>query len=389
MEFVSPLSIFIIWHPEFEDGKAISNGLFSAFCRDQKDPFENRIGIPVYFRSKPNEKGLPIGIDFTKSERNLVVCLVDDNMLLDENFKLYVIKIFSECSSKSNSRFMPVAISKNAFRLDSEVGKLNFIRAVLQKNENPCNPNKRDQLSIIRHALLHDLCKLYYPGGCNCGEIAPVKLFISHSKHDDSLQFATTFRDYVNSTTQLKTFFDANDISFGEDFGKVIEEHAEKCIVVAFVGDSYASREWCRREIITAKTHHCPIIVINTVTTGERRSFPYLGNVPTRRWDGNCAPVIDLALETTLSNSFRKEVLAKQTELYSHQHAEKKHTFNLATYPELFCIIGLKQKLNASNQEAGIVLYPDPPLGNEELRILNEMDDRLTFITPLQLSAFL
>jgi hypothetical protein len=99
--------------------------------------------------------------------------------------------------------------------------------------------------------------------------------------------------------------------------------------------------------------------------------------------------VIDLALETTLTNFFTKEVLKKQATLFSQNQDEEKHAFFLTTYPELFTIIGLKKKLIAENKEAGIVLYPDPPLGNEELRLLNEMDDRLTFITPLQLSAFL
>jgi hypothetical protein len=32
-----------------------------------------------------------------------------------------------------------------------------------------------------------------------------------------------------------------------------------------------------------------------------------------------------------------------------------------------------------------IVLYPDPPLGAEELKVLNEIDEKIIFITPIYL----
>jgi hypothetical protein len=31
------------------------------------------------------------------------------------------------------------------------------------------------------------------------------------------------------------------------------------------------------------------------------------------------------------------------------------------------------------------VLYPEPPLGSEELKILNEIDEDIKFITPINL----
>lgn len=384
MEFVSPLSIYIVWHPKYELGLEIGRGLFSDLCRDQDNPFEVRIGIPVYFRSTVSDSGQPKHIDFIKATRNVVLCLVDDEMLLDKAFKEYVIGVYANCASDPNNRFVPVALSKSAFKLDAEVGKLNYIKAVLPKEKESCSSNEPSELSVIKHNLLHELCKLYVSAASEGNEIIPVKLFVSHSKHDDSLAYATMFRDFVNSSTQLKTFFDANDIGFGADFARVIEDNAGKCVVVAFVSDTYASRAWCRREVITAKSNHCPIVVVNAIASGERRSFPYLGNVPTIRWDGSCASIVDLALEVTLGNFFTKEVLTKQAELFG-----LKHNFVLASYPELFSIVGIKQILKKDNLQAGVVLYPDPPLGNEELRLLNDMDDRITFITPLQLSALI
>ena len=33
----------------------------------------------------------------------------------------------------------------------------------------------------------------------------------------------------------------------------------------------------------------------------------------------------------------------------------------------------------------GLVVYPDPPLGSEEMEILNQLDSDFVFITPLTL----
>jgi hypothetical protein len=123
---------------------------------------------------------------------------------------------------------------------------------------------------------------------------------------------------------------------------------------------------------------------VNAINVGERRSFPYIGNIPTKRWDQDNQAVVNLALEVTLFSFYIKASLEKQAQMY-----QIPYDFILSNYPELFSIIGIKQKLVTDQKEVGIIIYPDPPLGNEELKLLNQMDERLSFITPLQLSSFL
>ncbi|NVL83801.1 TIR domain-containing protein, partial [Escherichia coli] len=80
--------------------------------------------------------------------------------------------------------------------------------------------------------------------------------------------------------TELQTFFDANDIAPGHKFALEIFNSIEHSALVVVRTDAYASREWCRREVIEAKRRARPIVVIDALTKAEERGFPYLGNVP-------------------------------------------------------------------------------------------------------------
>jgi hypothetical protein len=47
------------------------------------------------------------------------------------------------------------------------------------------------------------------------------------------------------------------------------------------------------------------------------------------------------------------------------------------------------KKANKENENPYLVLYPDPPLGYEELRLLNDVDENIEFITPILLPSYL
>jgi hypothetical protein len=47
------------------------------------------------------------------------------------------------------------------------------------------------------------------------------------------------------------------------------------------------------------------------------------------------------------------------------------------------------KKANKENEKPYLVLYPDPPLGYEELRLLNDVDENIEFITPILLPSYL
>ena len=58
----------------------------------------------------------------------------------------------------------------------------------------------------------------------------------------------------------------------------------------------------------------------------------------------------------------------------------------LSSPPELFNFIDLELIKNVDSGRKRLVVYPDPPLGVEEVDVLNEFDKGLQFLTPIMLS---
>jgi hypothetical protein len=383
MSFKTPLSVFIVWHPDYAEGKLIADFLYSVLCRDYSKPLMRSIGIPVYFRSiSATNTSQPIDIDFRESEFTAVIALIDDKFILDSEFRTYIDKISDECNNaKDKRRIYPIAISENAHKVSSKLSEINFI---------PVNETD-NQYTEIKSPILHELCRLLMSMKKATDEIEsnstppPVKLFISHSKHDESKNDALAFRDFINSKTQLKTFFDANDIAYGSNFGEKIKEAAKESALVVFQSDSYAEREWCRIEVLEAKKAGCPIVIVNAVQNKEQRAFPYLGNYPSIRFkDKNFQQIIDLTLEQVLFNRYTIKFIDSLTDQYGI-----KANRILSTSPELFNFIQLKKEGLSEDEKFGLVIYPDPPLGSEEMEILNDLDNNFVFITPLVLPTIL
>ncbi len=387
MKFTSPLAIYIIWHPNYSEGQVIADYLYSVFCRDTKKPLNKTLGIPVYFRKiNFQDQNHPLMIDFDESEYTAVIPLINDDFVLDKGYNEYIEKILEETDTGRNkAKVYPVAISKSAYSSSEKLSKINFLRAYDEMK------TKQDLFSFLRLNLTHELCRLLLEMKKAVDEneklsynAPPIKLFISHSKHDDFKYEAIKFRDYINSETQLKTFFDANDISYGSCFGDEIKKGVNGSALVAFQSDSYSDREWCRIELLTAKQFGCPVVIVNAIENGEKRTFPYMGNYPSIRLNNNFKEIICLTIEQVLYNNYTRRLLDQTTDLY-----DIKTDSILSSYPELYSFIQLKERIPVALNEEGakLVIYPDPPLGTEETDLLKQMDSSYFFVTPTTLPS--
>ena len=379
----SPLNIYIVWHPKFARGIDYANFLYSEFSRNYEKPLSRGIGIPVFFRSELADNGKPPDINFPSANKNAIIVLVDDEMFEDKIWSDYFRKL--ALSSPKNARIFPVALSKYAYDVVPDV-KQQFIRL---KDITDADEKKdfEKKCTKLRSELLHDLSRMLLDmvpsnEALNVSSPPPVKLFISHAKKDGET-IAIDYRNYIRAETKLSSFFDANDIANGYDFENEIAQGVKNSALVVFQTDAYSTREWCRIEIITAKRYKSPIVIVNAVKSGEKRSFPYIGNAPSIRWNNNFSEITDLALIQILYNLHSAQLLARMIELYK---LDKKYDVveYLTSPPELFHYIYI-MKLKENNKKSIVILYPDPPLGNEELRLLNEMDKSITFITPVML----
>jgi hypothetical protein len=218
---------------------------------------------------------------------------------------------------------------------------------------------------------------------------APVKLFISHSKHGrEGTVIATELRDYGRQHLPVATFYDSNDIAAGSNFEKEIQANVADSAMLVVHTNTYSEREWCRKEVLFAKHYGCPVLVINAVTVGEDRLFPYLGNGPTVRWPFDsprrCEIVMDAALREVLRNAhFLEHVRTlKQAGLLPDTCVQ------IGTAPEMLTYRNLLKAKKCDRATRSVLLYPDPPLGDEEIEVLEDLNpDNLTFTTPTAIVA--
>ncbi|MEJ9227723.1 TIR domain-containing protein [Priestia aryabhattai] len=376
----NPLNVYILWHPSLNEGINYAESFFSFLSRDIRDPLSRGIGIPVYFRTGET----PVEINLDEAENSAIILLVNDNMILSENWRTYVNNLHDQIKENKNHKIYPIALTNHAFKLTNKIQRINFIRLYEQKE------NIRLRIDFLLSRITHELCRLLY-GQETVSQVttydikqssAPLKLFISHAK-EDGVSLAKGLSDYLQTQTELKTFFDANDIAIGYEFSQEIEANIQKSVLVAIHSDRYSSREWCRKEIILAKKYNRPIVIINLFTYGEDRSFPYMSNLKNIRVNleaENEEEMFKLILLSTLQETLR----FKYQHLYLNYinnkfHTEIKENGILSRPPELLSLLYLNDYKNK------YIVYPDPPLGDEELEIIRMFNKEMQFITPAML----
>lgn len=365
-----------MWHPKFNNGKEYAKQIHANFGREiQSDTIYRRPGIPVFYKSNVKNK-----INLNDSLHTVVFVLVEDEMVVDSEWNEFLKDLWTENDGidESNHRIYPVSLSKNAFNIEY-INRINFIRL----HEIPEEERIKKFIGCATHEisrLLMDQPRVSKDDGLST---SPVSLFLSHAKRDGE-NLAKSIKDYIHDQTPLKTFFDANDIAAGHSFSSEITQSiklSETALLIIHT-DTYSSRDWCKREVIHAKLSNIPIVVVNIVSVGESRSFPYMGNVPTIRWDGSeevISDIIDTTLMEILRHLYVKKHLQSLTSVYGV--SDKVHT--ISHHPELMSFVNILK--NEEDKNILTVLYPDPPVGYDELQLLHSIKPKFRFLTPTML----
>jgi hypothetical protein len=369
----APLALFVLWHPEFNDGETYANLIFSEFRRNVRDPLSRGMNIPVYYRYVSPLKAIPLKeYDFT-----VIVAFIDANFRLDDEYTSYLSELSNERSG--NILVIPFAIERNDLRLD--LGLKNFGRLYERQDKSEYI------ISILAHETVRHLYALREVSDSHMfAPPPPLKLFISHAKAD-GVEIATQIKAFVERSLPLKTFFDANDIAIGYDFSEEIKTYIQDAVIIAIHTDMYSSREWCRREILLAKENNRPIVVLNCFQNGESRSFPYMANVLTVHFQNIDAEMhTNSPVWTRLITAVLKETLRLRYQGLWLKYIIRKNRMkgviaqSISDYPpELVTVLRKKGKIN------NLFIYPDPPLGSEELSILKLIDPKIKFLTPSEL----
>lgn len=388
-----PLNIYVIWHPNFGSGKKIAEELYSTFCRDYQNPLSRGIGIPVYFRYIKLEDDKPLEIDLSNAEKNAIVLLIDEEYVLDEKFRSYTENLSKNISD--DNRIFPVSLCNKAYSIGCGLSTLQFTdgNKLFDKNlDLQIEKDLEKSIKKIKTELLHDCSRLilnFHPKQKDKEHHrigSPVKLFLSHAKKDGE-NTTIKFKQFIENNLKLDVFFDTVDIANGYDFAEQFEQEIKHSALVVFHTDEYSNREWCRREILIAKKHKSPIVVVHNILDGEKRAFPYLGNMPTtvigKKEVVGFYKIVNLTLYQVLNNLYQNKLL----EGYSNMNADENNIIKVITSPpELFNFLDIKTYKEDLGDKKLIILYPDPPLGLEELSILKELDEDVEFTTPINLN---
>jgi hypothetical protein len=361
---MTPLLVHIIFHPRSTATREAAIHLHRAL---NDDPAVPGLRIPTIFAAEDGT-GLPPAIhDLDEAERSVVVVLADDNMAVDDdapegrqNWSPFVGDLWEKCQA-SRHRFLPVQCSEHAWPLDPRLSETRFYRAWAQKDVSRAEWTAR--------AIVVDLCR--YLENEQRGDQLPMRLFLSHAKGDigTAPQVFHAIAAHLDATQPVKAWVDSADIEGGSKFTEEIEKGVRDCALLVLATRNYASRPWCRKEILLAKRHQRPLVIVEALEGLDPRSFPYGGNAPRLRWSDDCAArAVDLVLKETLRHLHVRLVLERHG---------KKDDVLLTTPPELATIVRIPRD--------GSVLYPDPPLGDEEMEELALLGHRLE--TPLQRAA--
>ena len=287
--------------------------------------------------------------------------LADDQLSIDSDWCGFCTDVWAGCQCDS-ARCVPFQLSEHAWPLDARLREISFARAHLLREAT-------QRSSFVVRRIVVELCRYL----SNLDQVAasafqaPITLFLSHTKADLEREPQVTHRliECLREDQPIETWVDSGDIPTGSKFAEAIQRGIERTSLLAVLTDAYATREWCREEILLAKEHQRPVAVVDALTSHEVRSFPYLGNVPRIRWDGDPQKGIDLLLKETLRHLHATTLLNQR---------KRSGDVVFVRPPELATLVGLGPRT--------MVLYPDPPVGIGEAKRLAKAGVPIT--TPLE-----
>jgi hypothetical protein len=358
----TPLLIHLIFHPQSFEARTFSTAVHRAL---NSDPLLPGLRVPTVMLGEDGTNFPPTRYDLNEAEHSIAVVFSDDYMVIHKSVPAgrsswpdFVYGLAESCRANPKHRFLPVQLSSHGWPLHDKLRETNFIAAHIQPTAIRYRWFERRLMLELSRFLL----------GKAPGDAVPVKVFLSHAKHDITHEpkLFEAMATHLNACQPIEPWIDSGQIQPGTNFKDSIESAVQESAVVVLATAAYSSRPWCRREVLFAKKHCRPVVVVDGLQGVDVRSFPYIGNVPVISWSVDGAQqAIDLLLKEVVRIQHNKLVLNQQK-----QHND----VVLPAAPELVTL--------ASLERGASVLYPDPPLSDEEDEALASLGIKLQ--TPLQ-----
>jgi hypothetical protein len=364
------LAVHVIWHPCCSAADDYARALFAHLFEDPDDLASHGLRIPVRLWRSTGDAAAsdhppPAVPPLEESARAVVVLLIDDEFLAADGWLDVLDRV--SAAARPQDVLIGVSLSAAVLNVASPLLANNLIRL-----HSVATGLRR---AVVVNRVTHALSRLV------AGTRESVTVFISHAKGDGK-DIAKGVRAYLQDGTGIKNFFDAQDLLEGSKWADEIRGAAARNVLLAVRTDNYATREWCRTEVLEAKRHGSPVIVLDALQTFEPRGFPYLGNAPSVRWRDESPAALEHLLGAVLRETLRFRHFPARVADLCRVYGLERHDHILPVPPELLTVLG-KAAITGDTP----LVYPDPPLGTDELAVVEEFAPNLTTITPTGLIA--
>lgn len=230
-------------------------------------------------------------------------------------------------------------------------------------------------------------------------------VFISHTKvgtdaeQSGESDLVSLVRTSI-SETRLRDFFDARDLQPGSDWSEATRASAATSALLAVRTDHYASRAWCQGEMLVAKRAGMPVVILDALRYGDERGSFLMDHVPRmpvrRTADGWRSRDIESGLILLVDECLKRALWRHQRRLAAGRR-DLEFAWWAPHAPEPATFVDWLIKQRAAGRLVPTrplrILHPDPPLGPDEVRVLEQMialggvDMSLEIMTPRSLAA--
>jgi hypothetical protein len=401
------LEIFVVWHPDDSPGERIADQFVEHF---HGTAFSGLIGgaVEIYVRSQgwrdpqdapralPNVSTSLYGIAraaITAVVPVLGVGLANAIQAGDGAWFDYSLEIIALRQQAPDSvGVFPVRLSEGATD-GTELGELfGSIQTIGTQSGNVT----AETAAVRSRDLAQGIAQL-------ANGQSRLKVFLSHTKRaardetEQLTQLITQVRNVINGT-RLAEYFDASDLQPGADWIGELDANARTSALLAVRTDLYSSREWCQREVATAKLAGMPVVILDALNDGEERGsflMDHVARVPNASAGGDLGDTaIVAALNQLVDESLKRELWDRQRKVTAGGSA-----WDIAWWaphaPEPLTLADwlTRELAGLPGGEDIRVLHPDPPLGPVErdalvqIAALSGLADRLDIMTPRGLAA--
>lgn len=371
-QIVPPLAVHFVWHPNDNINTTIMD--FRRYLtRDIDRPFSRELNIPTFLYSSQKRLHPPSNSPKKLAKKDVIFLFLSANTLMIPSWKEYI----NSLPERKNYHLVPVAVEHEGIGHTSE-GRLKSLNCIRMFE---WNEDFKKEYAIFY--LSHELYRfgLKNINLLESGIDSSIRLFLSHAKKGDTgLKHAKAIKKFIDNSN-MQGFFDVNDISSGFKFDEEIEKHIKRSTLIAIESDTYSTRYWCQREILTAKREKRPIILVNSLEEYEDRVFPAASNIPCVHITAEPLNDKDILriLIAALLETIRFEHARKLLTYYRNQKWIDQNAVIFARPPEIQQIVEILKKNKKSNNL--VICYPEPPLYKEETEWADYFN--ITVSTPL------